>query len=80
MTKAASGIEERFGAFDYEHATAGDAMRQEVIYCPPEAPLRTVARIMARTGSTASSSGPSRGGASSAIATCFARPRAASTE
>ena len=40
-------IDERFGAFDYEHATAGDAMRQEVIYCPPEAPLRTVARIMA---------------------------------
>jgi CBS domain-containing protein len=34
--------------FDYEQATAGDAMRQEVIYCPPEAPLRTVAQIMAR--------------------------------
>ena len=46
MTKAARGIDERFGAFDYEHATVGDAMRQEVIYCPPDAPLRTVARIM----------------------------------
>jgi CBS domain-containing protein len=46
MTRAASGMEECFGAFDYEHATVGDAMRQEVIYCPPEAPLRTVAQIM----------------------------------
>jgi CBS domain-containing protein len=46
MTRATDRIEERLGAFDYEHARAGDAMRQEVIYCPPETPLRTVARIM----------------------------------
>jgi CBS domain-containing protein len=48
MTAPSSETEGCLGAFDYEHATAGDAMRQEVIYCPPEAPLRTVARIMAR--------------------------------
>jgi len=48
MTSEASGIEEPSGAFDYEHATVGDAMRQQVIHCSPEAPLRTVARIMVR--------------------------------
>jgi CBS domain-containing protein len=46
MTSEPSGIDERFGAFDYEHATVGDAMRQQVIHCSPEASLRTVARIM----------------------------------
>jgi CBS domain-containing protein len=47
MTTAGSGTGRALGAFDYEHATVGDAMRQEVIYCPPEASLRTVAQIMA---------------------------------
>jgi CBS domain-containing protein len=46
MTGEANGIEEPYGAFDYEHATVGDAMRQQVIHCSSEAPLRTVARIM----------------------------------
>jgi CBS domain-containing protein len=50
MSREPSGIDERFGAFDYEHATVGDAMRQQVIHCPPEAPLRTVARIMVEDG------------------------------
>jgi CBS domain-containing protein len=31
----------------YEHATAADAMRAGVISCPPETPLRQVARMMA---------------------------------
>jgi predicted transcriptional regulator len=31
----------------YEHATVGDAMRAGVISCPPEAPLRQVAQMMA---------------------------------
>jgi CBS domain-containing protein len=48
MTSASGGTDGRLRGFDYEQATAGDAMRQEVIYCPPEAPLRTVAQIMAR--------------------------------
>jgi CBS domain-containing protein len=47
MTTASSGTGRPLGAFDYEHATVGDAMRQEVIYCPPDASLRTVAQIMA---------------------------------
>jgi CBS domain-containing protein len=48
MTSASSGAEGSQGAFDYEHATVGDSMRQEVIYCLPEVPLRTVAQIMTR--------------------------------
>jgi CBS domain-containing protein len=47
MSTASRRARQPLGAFDYEHATVGDAMRQEVIYCPPEASLRTVAQIMA---------------------------------
>jgi CBS domain-containing protein len=48
MRSGSGEVEGQFGAFDYERATVGDAMRQEVIYCPPETPLRAVARIMAQ--------------------------------
>jgi CBS domain-containing protein len=34
----------------FELATVGDAMSQGVISCPPETPLRTVARMMATYG------------------------------
>jgi CBS domain-containing protein len=47
MSAASRRARRPLRAFDYEHATVGDAMRQEVIYCPPEASLRTVAQIMA---------------------------------
>jgi CBS domain-containing protein len=36
-----------FRSPSYEHATAGKTMRAGVIFCPPETPLRQVARMMA---------------------------------
>jgi CBS domain-containing protein len=48
MAHASPGPEGSYRTQSYEHATVGDAMRQEVISCPPETPLRSVAQTMAQ--------------------------------
>ena len=40
-------VEGSYLAPSLEHALVSDAMRPQVITCPPDAPLRTVARMMA---------------------------------
>jgi CBS domain-containing protein len=40
-------VEGSYLAPSLEHALVSDAMRSEILTCPPDAPLRTVARMMA---------------------------------
>jgi CBS domain-containing protein len=47
MSRAESQIEGSYVTPAIEHATVKDAMRPEVLTCPPDAPLRDVARTMA---------------------------------
>jgi CBS domain-containing protein len=47
MTRAESQIEGSYVTPAIEHATVKDVMRPEVLTCPPDAPLRDVARTMA---------------------------------
>jgi CBS domain-containing protein len=47
MNRAEQEIEGSYVTPSIEHATVRDAMRPEVITCPPDAPLREVARTMA---------------------------------
>lgn len=47
MGRAESKSEGSYVTPSIEHATVRDAMRPEVLTCPPDAPLRDVARTMA---------------------------------
>jgi len=47
MGQAKSKIEGSYVSPSIEHAKVRDAMRPEVLTCPPDAPLREVARTMA---------------------------------
>jgi predicted transcriptional regulator len=47
MSRAQSKTEGSYMTPSIEHATVRDAMRPEVLTCPPDAPLRDVARTMA---------------------------------
>ena len=47
MPQTQSKVEGSFLTPAFEHATVSDAMRSGVISCPPETPLKTVARMMA---------------------------------
>jgi CBS domain-containing protein len=47
MSRSESQIEGSYVTPAIEHATVKDAMRPQVLTCPPDAPLRDVARTMA---------------------------------
>jgi CBS domain-containing protein len=47
MNRAEQKVDGSYTTPAIEHATVGDAMRPEVLTCPPDAPLRDVARTMA---------------------------------
>ena len=47
MTEATGSMEGSFLMPAFEHASVADAMRPGIIGCPPDTPLRAVARIMA---------------------------------
>ena len=47
MPQTQSKVEGSFLTPAFEHATVSDAMRSGVISCPPQTPLKTVARMMA---------------------------------
>ena len=45
--KPTEQVEGSYAAPSLGHALVSDAMRSEILTCPPDAPLRTVARMMA---------------------------------